>query len=122
MSLGTFNSYVNFVEWDETTSGPKHSTGQNSWRHLDCLISNSVQTINDIMSNDDSSSSSREDYVGCPRFSGQQPLTLVGFSKGCVVLNQLINDLTDSPSNVNESCRGRVDAMYWLDGGECPYS
>lgn len=49
-------------------------------------------------------------------------LTLVGFSKGCVVLNQLIYEfhytktLTPGDAHMMRFME-RVEAMYWLDGG-----
>ncbi|XP_028160324.1 UPF0565 protein C2orf69 homolog isoform X2 [Ostrinia furnacalis] len=49
-------------------------------------------------------------------------LTLVGFSKGCVVLNQLIYEFhytkTLTPGDLHMMrFISRVEAMYWLDGG-----
>ncbi|KAK3867892.1 hypothetical protein Pcinc_026688 [Petrolisthes cinctipes] len=50
-------------------------------------------------------------------------LTLIGFSKGCVVLNQLItefNTISTLPANdrnLLESFVSKVQHMYWLDGG-----
>lgn len=45
-------------------------------------------------------------------------LTLVGFSKGCVVLNQMVYELGGARANPQMSpfikC---ISAMYWLDGG-----
>ncbi|KPI99500.1 UPF0565 protein C2orf69-like [Papilio xuthus] len=52
----------------------------------------------------------------------QCPLTLVGFSKGCVVLNQFIyefhyaNTLTPGDDHMRRLMSG-ISAMYWLDGG-----
>ncbi|XP_013137634.1 PREDICTED: UPF0565 protein C2orf69 homolog [Papilio polytes] len=52
----------------------------------------------------------------------QCPLTLVGFSKGCVVLNQFIyefhyaNTLTPGDDHMKR-LMSRIEAMYWLDGG-----
>lgn len=61
------------------------------------------------------------------------PISLVGFSKGCVVLNQLLYDVTSdvtSDVEVDETSKAqpeatasaadlisRVDEMIWLDGG-----
>ena len=43
---------------------------------------------------------------------------LVGFSKGCVVLNQLLYDLAAAKVDGELSTFvNRVRAMYWLDGG-----
>lgn len=49
-------------------------------------------------------------------------LTLVGFSKGCVVLNQMLYEfhythtLTPGDSHMMRFIQ-RIDEMYWLDGG-----
>lgn len=49
-------------------------------------------------------------------------VTLVGFSKGCVVLNQMLYEFhytsTLTPSD-SKALRfiNRIEAMYWLDGG-----
>ena len=48
------------------------------------------------------------------------PVVLVGFSKGCVVLNQIIYEL--SMVSASDDSRlsdfvSRITTMYWLDGG-----
>jgi hypothetical protein len=91
MHLKTFSSYKNFVESD-TMGCPTHSEGQGSWQHLSALISASAAKVEN--SNPD------------------LPCRVIGFSKGCVVLNQLLYDLDPSNSFVK-----RVSDMYWLDGG-----
>jgi hypothetical protein len=58
-------------------------------------------------------------------FNAQLPLTLIGFSKGCNVLNQLVYDIPAdytkmSPRDDANSAEGFIDcvrAFYWLDGG-----
>ena len=45
---------------------------------------------------------------------------LVGFSKGCVVLNQIIYELSTVSAGVDPHLNdfaSRISAMYWLDGG-----
>lgn len=45
-------------------------------------------------------------------------LTLVGFSKGCVVLNQMVHELAGARADLQLSrLVGAVSDMYWLDGG-----
>lgn len=48
----------------------------------------------------------------------ESSLTLIGFSKGCTVLNQLMYELEDACSNkaILAFIR-RIKALYWLDGG-----
>lgn len=49
-----------------------------------------------------------------PSFS----LVLVGFSKGCVVLNQLVYELPGARSDPRmSSFVKRISDMFWLDGG-----
>lgn len=45
-------------------------------------------------------------------------LTLVGFSKGCVVLNQLVHELSSALLEPQTGQLARaVSDMFWLDGG-----
>lgn len=45
-------------------------------------------------------------------------LTLVGFSKGCVVLNQMVYELAGARADPQVShFVERISDMYWLDGG-----
>uniref|UniRef100_A0A8C3WBZ2 Chromosome 2 open reading frame 69 n=1 Tax=Catagonus wagneri TaxID=51154 RepID=A0A8C3WBZ2_9CETA len=44
--------------------------------------------------------------------------TLIGFSKGCVVLNQLLFELKEAKKDKNiDAFIKRIKTMYWLDGG-----
>lgn len=48
------------------------------------------------------------------------PIVLVGFSKGCVVLNQLIHELSTAATGVDSKLydfMSRITTIYWLDGG-----
>ena len=48
------------------------------------------------------------------------PVTLIGFSKGCVVLNQLLTELAvlvDGGSNTGLRSRGRIHAIHFVDAG-----
>lgn len=49
-------------------------------------------------------------------------LTLIGFSKGCVVLNQFLHEFhyykSFTPEDSNEmKFISKIKDMYWLDGG-----
>ncbi|RZF36476.1 hypothetical protein LSTR_LSTR011263 [Laodelphax striatellus] len=48
-------------------------------------------------------------------------LTLIGFSKGCVVLNQLLHEfhhIKTSPDDLEmQKCISRISDMFWLDAG-----
>ncbi len=84
--LGTYARYENFVPCD-AFGVPDHERAipGASAKHLDALLTNASAPY--------------------PKPSRK---ILVGFSKGCVVLNQLVRDL-DSLSGVEKFC--------WLDGG-----
>ena len=52
------------------------------------------------------------------------PVTLVGFSKGCAVLNQVLcdirtafSDIGDSNLHLREFAKNSLERMVWLDGG-----
>jgi len=53
---------------------------------------------------------------GCTDFDANLPLTIIGFSKGCVVLNQLIYDLEEAMIK-HRDFLSKIHSMYWLDGG-----
>lgn len=54
-------------------------------------------------------------------FSSTSEITLIGFSKGCVVLNQLLHELTTlrstNTSNDLSNFVSRIRRFIWLDGG-----
>lgn len=53
-----------------------------------------------------------------PSVVGGVSFTLIGFSKGCVVLNQLLYELKEAKKdkNINAFIKN-IRAIYWLDGG-----
>jgi hypothetical protein len=52
------------------------------------------------------------------RFRSTSKVTLIGFSKGCVVLNQLLHELsTIDCSTVETDLARRIRRFIWLDGG-----
>ncbi|NXY83648.1 CB069 protein, partial [Alcedo cyanopectus] len=53
-----------------------------------------------------------------PSAVGAASFTLVGFSKGCVVLNQLLYELKEAKKDKSAGAFLKsIKAMYWLDGG-----
>ncbi|XP_069471905.1 mitochondrial protein C2orf69 homolog isoform X2 [Ambystoma mexicanum] len=55
---------------------------------------------------------------GSPSVKGSASFTLIGFSKGCVVLNQLLYELRQAKEDPHlESFMANIKSMYWLDGG-----
>jgi len=85
MERGTFSCYDNFVPTDSVGS-PKHAENCGAIAHLAALLKES-----------------------CPE-GDFGPVTLVGFSKGVVVLNQILRELSFSNGLL-------IDRMVWLDGG-----
>ncbi|NXF95011.1 CB069 protein, partial [Eubucco bourcierii] len=72
--------------------------------------------------------SSTERDCECPRNSAVSfpvpaalaavSFTLIGFSKGCVVLNQLLYELKEAKKDKNTGAfLKNIKALYWLDGG-----
>ena len=53
-----------------------------------------------------------------PVLNNAFPIKLIGFSKGCAVLNQLIHELDKSKDNKNlKVFLSNISEIYWLDGG-----
>ena len=105
MQLRTFSVYSNFVESDDGGC-PSHSTGQASWLHLSKLLSSASQKVKE------------QDISKTSEIDKDSNVNIVGFSKGCVVLNQLLYDLGEA--KVEEDAvpfLKTVKNMYWLDGG-----
>ena len=87
MHLNTFSCYRNFVA--STDMGiPTFSEAGKAWEHLSLLLSNVVESTKDLSRND-------------------MNIRIVGFSKGCVVLNQLLYEIPiilQSEEQVNCYC------------------
>ncbi|TRY64364.1 hypothetical protein TCAL_11725 [Tigriopus californicus] len=101
LELGTFSCYHNFVESNKF-GAPTHSMETTkAWHHLrSLLLSLQSQTLGE-------------------KHWDQIPKTLVGFSKGTVVLNQLLIELAQlskaQPSL--DMFANSVEKWCWLDGG-----
>lgn len=127
MELGTFSTYSNFVAWNSAAAGPggpSHSPGQRSWQHLHHLLENAVSRMNMCLDGDaDTCPVANPSENGEAVHSFDLPVVLVGFSKGCVVLNQLAYDraaMLNSEEMDDTQARKFVKLateVYWLDGG-----
>ncbi|XP_075937891.1 mitochondrial protein C2orf69 homolog [Anarhichas minor] len=112
MYLHKFSSYHNFVE-SNMFGAPEHSPyspDSGAFLQLRALLSHGMERAN---------------LPNPPRPQGGADgplsgfsLTLVGFSKGCVVLNQMVYELAGARADLQMShfVEG-VSDMYWLDGG-----
>lgn len=93
MEYKTFSCFENFV-LSRNCGVPQHSSMYHSLDHLDNLLKNLSSQIDQI-----------DDYR----------LILIGFSKGCVVLNQFLHEF--ATINEKNEIIERIQDMYWLDGG-----
>ena len=125
MERATFSCYDNFVE-SNFCGAPTHLTKSSSkdsptYTHchallqIQALIQNLICQISNTDTNDDTKSMAVTDKI-----------TLIGFSKGVVVLNQVLYDLHllqgDSQDENGKKQRlkdfsNQIERMIWLDGG-----
>lgn len=114
-ALLTFSIYSNLVP-SVDLGNPEHVEGFKSWHHLKALLTNATSK----MQGETDSCESGGETNNCAGFvfSSSLPLTLVAFSKGCIVLNQLLYDLAEAKADPEvSSFVGLVRHMFWLDGG-----
>lgn len=104
VELKTFSCFSNFVTCNDIGS-PTHLPNHNALLHLTTLLLSVAEQTG-------------HSEVGC-----ESPLTIMGFSKGCVVLNQLLHEFhyfhhlpVDKESHIN-ALMGHIQKMVWLDGG-----
>lgn len=110
MLLNTFSIYKNFLNFDED-GRPEFSKDFGAIIHLVKLYQNAMNKV--ASEGDDTCKLSSE--ASC---AGSVPVRLFGFSKGCVVINQLMFELeTFKSSPLVKSFLDRLVAIYWLDGG-----
>ncbi|CAL4079504.1 unnamed protein product, partial [Meganyctiphanes norvegica] len=153
MEIKTFSCYDNFVQ-SNNIGAPTHEPWNNSLIHLRTLITealNAAENCNfenkesdlikasiadnceqseqsgkcEVNSCDKDQDVTEESKMSCDgEVLEYDEVNLIGFSKGCVVLNQLIQEMntltrvqaTDS-SGLSEVFCKKISNMYWLDGG-----
>lgn len=112
MYLHKFSSYHNFVE-SNMFGAPEHSpycADSGAFLHLRALLSHGMERAN--------LPNPLRPQGGAHDLPSGFSLTLVGFSKGCVVLNQMVHELAGARADLQLSrLVGAVSDMYWLDGG-----
>ncbi|XP_077436328.1 mitochondrial protein C2orf69 homolog [Vanacampus margaritifer] len=105
MHLHKFSSYSNFVD-SNMFGAPAHapySPRRGALRHLRSLLIHGME---------------RAGLPDVIQPSSGFSLTLVGFSKGCVVLNQVLHELGGALADPRLSdFAGSLSDMFWLDGG-----
>lgn len=105
VELKTFSCFSNFVVCNRFGS-PTHLPNNNSLLYLKTLL----QSI--------------AERTGFTEIGYESPLVIIGFSKGCVVLNQLLHEFhyfnhlpKDQEISHVGGLIGRIKKMIWLDGG-----
>ncbi|XP_056281205.1 mitochondrial protein C2orf69 homolog isoform X2 [Pseudoliparis swirei] len=112
MYLHMFSSYRNFVE-SNMFGAPEHSaysSGSGAFLQLRALLSHGMERAGPP--------TPPRPEGGAAGLPSGFSLAVVGFSKGCVVLNQMVYELAGARGDPR--LRRFVDAvsdMYWLDGG-----
>ncbi|KAI1899412.1 hypothetical protein AGOR_G00061520 [Albula goreensis] len=104
MYLHKFSCYHNFVE-SNLFGAPEHSPDYGAFRHLRALLRHGMEQAGLL-----------------PPATMFPPLgfslALVGFSKGCVVLNQMVYEMAGAQEDPELApFLGSLKDMYWLDGG-----
>lgn len=127
MRLHTFAVYSTFLDCNDfgvPTDGGMTPHGR-ALTTLDSLLAHSlaaavVQARCDVVGTADG-----HDSGAAVLHASRLPVDVVGFSKGCVVLNQLARELANHrAAAVAEPVADpplvhRLRCMYWLDGGHC---
>ncbi|CAH0518536.1 unnamed protein product [Peronospora belbahrii] len=114
---GAYSSFDNFVTTDEYGAATKYDPTAFATKHLVSLIQNTQTTL-------------RQQGVNV---STALPIHLIGFSKGGIVLNQLVTELVRYSFNKKRSNSGQirqgsmfastrqffsgVNSIHWLDSG-----
>ncbi|KAA0715783.1 UPF0565 protein C2orf69 -like protein [Triplophysa tibetana] len=112
MYLHKFSSYQNFVE-SNLFGAPEHTSDYGAIHHLRALLGHSMEQAGLPNPLPPLSGTSTPSPMP-PGFT----LTIVGFSKGCVVLNQIVYELAGARANPElRLFLDSVSDMYWLDGG-----
>ncbi|XP_065574618.1 mitochondrial protein C2orf69 homolog isoform X2 [Artemia franciscana] len=99
MELGTFASFSNYVRCD-AMGNPIHEPLHYALLHLQKIIDALLKTLD----------------------LSEVNLTLVGFSKGCVVLNQLVHEFhfySTFSGTETDKIKTSIKRIIWLDGGHC---
>lgn len=147
MHLHKFSCYDNFVK-SNMFGAPEHTPDFGAFKHLYMLLVNAFNLTQNGMlfknrsvwnkdckasnceSNPSTSNGGQKEnertceHVDEPSMSfpplslDGASFTLIGFSKGCVVLNQLLFELKEAKKDKNiDAFIKSIRTMYWLDGG-----
>ncbi|XP_045169618.2 mitochondrial protein C2orf69 homolog [Mercenaria mercenaria] len=110
MLLKTFSIYKNFLNFDEDGK-PEFTNDFGALVHLSKLYASALEKVG---SSDVNGACSADSNI-C---SDDVQVKIIGFSKGCVVLSQLMYELDHFKDDKNVKLfLDKVSAIYWLDGG-----
>ncbi|CAN2389156.1 UPF0565 protein C2orf69 homolog [Pristimantis euphronides] len=144
MHLHKFSCYDNFVS-SNMFGAPKHSEELRAFNQLHSLLVNAFMMAQNVLLSESNKYIMSRDYshsmystngrhsveggvscfskdpavfLGLPSVKGSLSFTVIGFSKGCVVLNQLLHELQEAKKDKEiSSFLVNIESMYWLDGG-----
>uniref|UniRef100_A0A1B6LUT1 Uncharacterized protein n=1 Tax=Graphocephala atropunctata TaxID=36148 RepID=A0A1B6LUT1_9HEMI len=117
MEFKTFACYDNFVP-SNNCGVPEHTPNHSSLLHLERLLQSLTQQVKDAAKAQVQVDATELVFPALDKVDIQ----LIGFSKGCVVLNQFIYEFhyckTLTPED-DSMCQlvSHIKDMYWLDGG-----
>ncbi|GFO05269.1 upf0565 protein c2orf69 homolog [Plakobranchus ocellatus] len=139
MHLKTLALYSNFVELKNDCGSPVHCSAYGAIRHLRLLYKSACQIVaatcreqernregrNSVLSTEvdknnaiiSNTVSEKVQESGCAAHDQNVPISIVAFSKGCVVLNQMVFELQTNQDIEAKEFLSRISDLYWLDGG-----
>lgn len=122
MCLQTFSCYDNFVE-SSRIGVPSHTANWNAFRHLSELVRNVDCIVGEQAAEHNSLEQKKINTVSCDEWtptdvSDREAIVLIGFSKGCVVLNQFVHEIHENVAEKElKTFISSIKDIYWLDGG-----
>lgn len=127
MLLNTFSIYSNFVEFDQDGIPMLFTnTNSNGLTHVSKLYSKALEIYENkqdcdldksshVLCDSVSEKSDARPVIGC---LAELPVSFVGFSKGCVPLNQILFEVaTKHLSPETSDFVSKIKSVYWLDAG-----
>ena len=112
--LDTFSIFRNFVACDQHSSPMFEIDTDKAWQQMDRIMEKVKAEVE----------AGAIGVEGIGSAFDTHPIALVGFSKGCAVLNQLIHEFTfirerTSDAEIRSDLKTplAVDRIFWLDGG-----
>jgi len=111
MYLGTFAQFENFVKCDKIGSPKFETTGQHTIDHLRLLLENFENRLEEETGNCQADS--------CSTPKEPREISLIAFSKGTVVLNQILHEISAADENLekNREFLREIRKFFWIDGG-----